>query len=333
MKRISKIISTGLKVPDKILTNQYFNEFFKEDVGAWLESMVGQKERHILGENESVSDLSIEAAFMALNEGGVAPEELNLIIVSSDTHEYISPPTSFVVQGKLGAKNAMNFDLNASCASFVTALSTADRWLKTEVNAKYALVIGQYGMTKYLDWNDKYTATLFADGAGAFLLKGEETDEEAGILGSAFVADGTYFDYIGVFGGGTKHPLNEDTISKGLNKLRILKRYPPDINSKNWPILTRNLMEKIDKNLDDINMIFFTQINLTTIKEVMFNLNIPLEKTHWVMDKYGYTGSACIPMAVHDARVQGKLKKGDLIVLVASGAGYAMGAIALKWSL
>ncbi len=329
-KRTSRIIGTGLHVPEKVLTNQYFNDFFKEDVGSWLEGVVGQKERHVLGDNESVVDIAVPAAIMAIEEGKIKPEDIDIIIVSSDTHEYISPPTSFVVQNKLGAKNAAVFDLNASCASFVTALVTADKWLKDEESFKYVLVIGEYGMTKYLNWNDKYTATLFADGAGAFLLKAEN-DEEEGVIDSVFIADGSYYDYIGVFGGGTRFPLREETIQQGLHQLRIMKRYPPDINSRNWPILIENLLQKVGKEVTDIDMIFFTQINLGTIKEVMTNLNIPIEKTHWIMDKYGYTGSACIPMAVHDARLNNKLKKGDFVVMIASGAGFAMGAIALKW--
>lgn len=326
----TKIIGTGLCVPEKVITNEYFNEFFKEDVGTWLEGVVGQKERRILSDSESVSDISTPAAMMALQDAGVKPEEIDLLIVASDTHEFISPPTSLVLQSKLGAKNSMVFDINASCASFVTALATADKWIKNEPSFKYALVIGQYGMTKYLNWSDKYTSTLFADGAGAFVLKSVDIND-FGIIDSLFIADGNYYDYIGVFGGGTKFPYNEITIQQGLQHLKIMKRYPPDINSKNWPILTQNLLNKIGKSLTDIDMILFTQINLGTIKEVMNTLNLPLEKTHWIMDKYGYTGSACIPMTFHDAKINGKLKKDDLVVLVASGAGYAMGAIALRW--
>ena len=322
----SHIVGMGLKVPDKVLTNEYFSEYFKEDLSGFLEGIVGQKERHWLADDESVVDLCLPAAREAMAEARITAEDLSMVVVASDTHEYISPATSFVVQGKLGAINAMVFDLSASCASFVTALVTVDSWFRSHPDFKYALLIGEYGMTKYVDKDDKYTASLFADGAAACVI--ENTGES--LIASKFIADGTYYDYLGVFGGGTKYPINDDTLAKGLHKLRILKKYDQNPNLVAWPGLVKSLMEKVGEPLDAIDLILFTQINLTVIKKVLEILGIPESKSHWIMDKYGYTGSACIPMALYDARKQGKVKPGDLVVLVASGAGQAMGAVALR---
>lgn len=322
---MSHIAGMGVKVPDKVLTNAYFSEYFKEDMTPFLEGIVGQKERHWLGDNESVVDLCLPAAREALDEAGITPGDLAMVVVASDTHEYISPPTSVVVQGKLGATNAMIFDLSASCASFVTALVTIDGWFRVHPEFRYALLIGEYGMSKYLDKDDKYTVSLFADGAAAFVI--ENTGES--IIASRFIADGTYHDYLGVFGGGTRYPINDETLSKGLQKLRILKKYDQNPNLIGWPPLVRELMADAGRPMEDIDLIIFTQINLAIIKKVLEQLGIPESKSHWIMDKYGYTGSACIPMALYDARKQGKVKPGDLVVLVASGAGQAMGAVAL----
>jgi 3-oxoacyl-[acyl-carrier-protein] synthase III len=323
---MSHVAGMGVKVPEKVLTNAYFSEYFKEDMAPFLEGIVGQKERHWLAGDESVVDLCIPAAQEAINEAGISAKDLSMVVVSSDTHEYISPPTSVVVQGKLGATNAMIFDLSASCASFVTALCVIDSWLKTHPEQRYALLIGEYGMTKYLDHSDKYTVSLFADGAAAFVI--ENSGES--IIASKFIADGTYHDYLGVFGGGTRYPINDDTLAKGLHKLRILKKYDQNPNLVAWPPLVRELMMTVGRPVEDIDLIIFTQINLAIIKKVLEQLGIPESKSHWIMDRYGYTGSACIPMALYDARKQGKAKPGDLVVLVASGAGQAMGAVALR---
>ncbi|MGB9665834.1 MAG: 3-oxoacyl-ACP synthase III family protein [Candidatus Cryosericum sp.] len=324
---MSKITGMGFEVPERVLTNAYFSGYFKEDLNGFLEGIVGQRERHWLGDNESVIDLCIPAAQEAMQEAGITAADLSMVVVSSDTHEYISPPTSVVVQGKLGAANAMIFDLSASCASFVTALAVVDSWFKTHPEFRYALLIGEYGMTKYLDKDDKYTVSLFADGAAAFIL--ENTGDS--IIASKFIADGSYHDYLGVFGGGTKYPINDETLAKGLHRLRILKKYDQNPNLVAWPGLVKSLMQDAGQPLEAIDLILFTQINLAVIKQVLGILGIPESKSHWIMDRYGYTGSACIPMALYDARRQNKVKTGDLVVLVASGAGQAMGAIALRF--
>lgn len=323
---MSHIAGMGIKVPDKVLTNEYFSDYFHEDMSGFLEGIVGQKERHWLADDESVVDLCLPAAREAMTEAGITAEDLSMVVVASDTHEYISPPTSIVVQGRLGAVNAMVFDLSASCASFVTALVTVDAWFRSHPEFKYALLVGEYGMTKYVDKDDKYTASLFADGAAAVIM--ENTGDS--LIASKFIADGTYHDYLGVFGGGTRYPINDDTLAKGLHKLRILKKYDQNPNLVAWPGLVTSLMEKVGEPLEAIDLILFTQINLSVIKKVLEILNIPESRSHWIMDRYGYTGSACIPMALYDARKQGKVKPGDLVVLVASGAGQAMGAVALR---
>lgn len=328
-----KIISTGMAVPQKEIENKYFDEYFKQDCSSWLEEVAGIKKRHVLSDDESVADIAEKAVLDILSNAGLSAKDIDLFIVATDTPEYITPPTSLVLHGRIGMKKDICvFDLNASCASFTTALDIASKSLLSPFNDgwKYALVLGIYGMTKHMDWDDLKTCTLFADGAAGVILELTESDQP-GYLSSVSIADGSYHGYLGVYGGGTKYPCSEELIKSGLHKLRILQRYPPDINTSNWPVLVKKLLSKINKDVKDIGQIYFTQINLSSIKIVMEALNLPMEKTHWVMDKYGYTGSACIPMVLHDAYKKGKLKKGDLLILVASGAGYAMCAVAFNW--
>jgi 3-oxoacyl-[acyl-carrier-protein] synthase-3 len=185
-------------------------------------------------------------------------------------------------------------------------------------------------MSKFLDWTDKKTMTLFADGAGAVLLQAAET--ETGFLASKLVADGSYAEFMGIFAGGTKTPIDEKILAENKwNKLRFANKYPPEVNIEGWQKIVREVLAKADLSLDDVNLFLWTQVNLSTIKIVMEAIKIPFEKTHTIMRKWGYTGSACIPMVLHDAIENGKLKPGDTIVLCASGGGLNMACLALKY--
>ena len=155
-------------------------------------------------------------------------------------------------------------------------------------------------MSKYLDWNDKKTATIFADGAGAVVLRASE--DEPGFLASKLVADGSYADYMGIYAGGTRIPITQEVLQTDYwTKVRFAKRYPPEVNIEGWPQIVRQVLAKAELTLDDIALLLFTQVNLSTIKEVMKILKVPMDRTHTVMEKWGYTGSACIPMALDDA--------------------------------
>lgn len=328
MKRYARIAATGRYVPEKVITNQSLNLLFGEDVDSWLQERVGIKERHLAAENEATSDLAVAAARQALERSGVAPENVDLIILCTDTPDYISPATASVVQHKLEAKRAATFDVNCACAAFVTGLDIAAKYIAADPAYENILVIGAYCMSKFLNWRDKTTCTIFADGAGAVLI---QPDEEPGFLASKLVADGSYHDYMGIYVGGTYCVPRAESIEKGEHYLAIRKRFPPDTNSSRWPQLVREVAAKAGHTAAEIDFVLFTQININTIRQVMEELGLPLSKTHWVMDKWGYTGSACIPMALDDAVGLGKIRKGDLVVMCGSGGGLAMGAVAFRW--
>lgn len=329
--RNAKIIGTGISVPEKVLTNADLSEMLGEDITDFVVNNLGIEERHILADDESAADIATIAAENALKDAGISAEDLDLIIVATDTPEYLSPGTSVVVQHRIGAKNAGTFDTNAACAGFVTAFDTACKYIIADANYKNILVIGVYAMTKFLDWTEKKTATIFADGAGAIVLQ-TTNDGKTGVLTSKLEALGEYSDFLGIFAGGSKTPVTKEVLENGYyNKVRFAKRTPPEINFEGWQRIVKELLNRIELTLDDVDLFLWTQVNLSTIRDVMNGLEQSMEKTHTIMQKWGYTGSACIPMVLHDALRNGKLKRGDIIVFCASGGGINMAAMVFRF--
>jgi 3-oxoacyl-[acyl-carrier-protein] synthase III len=328
--RYARIIGTGSYVPEKVLTNNDLSRMVGEDVDEFVSQVLGIRERHVCADDESTADLATAAALRALEAAGIGPEDLDLIVLATDTPEYISPATSVVVQHRLGAKNAGTFDLNCACAGFVTALDTASKYVIADSSYTNVLVIGAYAMSKYVDWTEKKTATIFADGAGACVLRA--ATEGPGFLASKLVAEGSYHDHMGIYAGGTRMPVTEDILREGTwAKLRFAKKYPSEVNTEGWPAIVLDVLKKSALTLEDVSLFLFTQVNLSTIKEVMAKLDLPMSRTHTVMGKWGYTGSACIPMVLDDAVREGKLKRGDVFVMCASGGGLNMACVAYRW--
>ncbi|MEW6131256.1 MAG: ketoacyl-ACP synthase III [Acidobacteriota bacterium] len=330
MSRNVKLISTSAYVPEKILTNQELSEILGEDINEFVSKVVGIEKRHVCSDTESAADLATAAAFKALKDAQLDASEIDLIILATDTPEYISPATSVVVQHRLGATHAGTFDLNAACAGFVTALDVATKYLIADRAYENVLVIGVYAMTKYLDWTDKKTCTLFADGAGAIVL--QATEESTGYVTSKLVADGSFAEFMGIYAGGTRQPINDTVLAQGkFNKLRFLQKYPPEVNINGWQKIIKETLEKATLTLDDVNLFLFTQVNLSTIKIVLEQLNVPFSRTHTIMQKWGYTGSACMPMVLDDAIRNGKLKRGDIFLMCASGGGLNMACSVFRY--
>ena len=326
----ARISGTGSYVPEKIITNDELSLMLGEDINEFVSQVLGINERHICAENQSTADLATEAAQNALRSAGIAAGELDLIILATDTPEYVSPATSVVVQHRIGARNAGTFDINCACAGFVTALDTAAKYIIADSSYKNVLVIGAYAMSKYLDWSEKKTATIFADGAGAVILTASEL--VPGFLGSKLVAEGSFHDHMGIYAGGTRMPITNEILDEGVwAKLRFAKKYPAEVNNEGWPAIVRDVLSKCALSVEDVGLFLFTQVNLITIREVMSRLEMPMERTHTIMGKWGYTGSACIPMALDDAVREGKLKGGDIVVMCASGGGLNMACAAFRW--
>lgn len=328
-RREAIITGTGSAVPSRVVTNAELSAMLGEEIAPFVSGTLGIEQRHWCAADESTADLAEEAGRLALDAAGVSPESIDLLIVATDTPEFVSPATSSVVQGRLGLINAGTFDLNAGCAGFVTALDTAWKYIRADERYARVLVIGAYAMSKYLDRFDKKTVTIFADGAGAAVV---EVSEEAGVLSSELFADGRYCHGMGIFAGGTRTPISQTVLDAGIqNKLRFVQKYPASVNEEGWPRIVRSVLARAGATPADVDCWFWTQVNRSTIVQVMQTLEQPIERAHTIMHKWGYTGSACLPMALDDAVRAGRLQDGQLVVFTGSGAGLAMGSLAMRW--
>ncbi len=324
------ILASGRYIPQRRVTNAELDAHFGKNVGDWLVDNVGIEARHFMADDETTSDLVVAAARQALERAGIGPQDVDLLIVATDTPDYLSPATASVVQHKLGATGCGVFDVNAACAGWVTALDIGARWLATDPKIRHVLVCGGYGMSRYLDWDDKTTATLFADGAGAVVLG---TSDRPGWLGGKLVADGQYHDALGVYTGGTARPATLPVVTDlGKPVVQFVRKFPATFNADRWPPLIEQTLAEAGASVDDVKLFIFTQLNARTIETVMDRLGQPMSKTHMIMDKWGYLGSACLPAAFDDAIELDPLSPGDLVVFCATGGGLAMGCTAWRWS-
>jgi 3-oxoacyl-[acyl-carrier-protein] synthase-3 len=329
MPRYARIISTGLYVPEREITNDMMRARFAAVAPEFVDKMEtssGILRRWYAPDDWTTSDLALRASQQALERAGKTPEDVDLIILGTDSPDYITPATSVVLQHKLGAKNAGTFDVGCACASFPTAISSAAGLMATNPNLKTVLVTSVYLMHRLADENDPMTF-FYGDGAGAAIL---EAGDEPGFIASAFRADGAYAQNWMIAAGGTAEPFTEESFRNGRSKVKMFDRYPPEINNDGWPRLVRDVARNGGFALGDIDFLIFTQVRKPTIELVMKDLGLPMEKTHTVMEKWGYTGSACIPMAFDDAIQAGKIHPGDLVVLIGSGVGYNQAAAAFR---
>jgi 3-oxoacyl-[acyl-carrier-protein] synthase III len=325
------IVGTGLYAPENVVENDFFTKKYGRDMNQFLREQRNIFQRRFMSADQATSDLIIPAAEEAMGNAGITAKDLDLIIVSTDTPDYVSPSTAAVVQYKMGAGKAGTFDLNSACAGFVTAFDVASKYLVADERYNNILVVGAYGMSKFFDWDDYKVTSVFADGAGAAIIQRAKSDNY-GVQASQLYTDGQYHDYMGIYAGGTKFPITDESVAKRQHLLQFVKRIPPETNGEHWPRLTNIILDRVNSRVEDVKHFFFTQININSIVETMDKLKAPQSKAHNVMDRYGYTGSACIPMAIADAARQHKLKKDDLVMILGSGGGMSMAAMAVRWS-
>lgn len=327
--RYIRVASTGRFVPPIELTNVAMHERLKALLPDFIEKMEassGIRSRWRAPDDWATSDVALPAAQQAMCKAGVRPEDIDLIVLGTDSPDYLTPATSVVLQHKLGARHAGTFDVGCACASFPTGVASAAGIMTANRSMKAALVVGVYLMHKLASPDDPLNF-FYGDGAGAVVLV---PDGRPGFMGSAFLADGAYAKYWGIFAGGTAEPASEDAVKSGRTTVKMLERYPPEVNHEGWPRLVRRLAQEQGFQPSDIDFIIFTQVRKPSIELVMGNLGIPMEKTITIMEDWGYTGSACIPMALDRAMELGKIRPGDLVVLVGSGVGYNQAAVAYR---
>ncbi len=336
VSRFARISGVGMYLPEKRITNAELAEIMDYDVDGYL-GPKGITVRYQAAPDESTSDMATRAARQALDRAHLQPDQLDLIILATDTPDYVSPPTSAVVQHKLGAVRAGCFDVNAACADETIALALASHFIMLDPAMNHVLVIGAYGMTKWLDWchysesSSKVLATLFGDGAGAVILS---SATEPGYLSSRIIGRGEYWDTYGIYLG-TAEPVDLAMVQEKRHYLRFhdnQHRVPSDFNASLWPRLIRDAVEKAGHTIDQLSMVLVNQVELDAAQETLKVLGLPPEKTHWVADRFGYTGSASALMALYDAIEQGKIKSGDLLAFCTSGAGFVVASALFRWA-
>ncbi len=335
MARYAQIVGSGMFLPDRVVTNdelrEKFNTRFPEFVDK-MEASSGIRQRFWAPEKWATSDVALRAAQKALAAAGKKPEEVDLILLGTDSPDYITPATSVVLQHKLGAKNAGTFDVGCACASFPTALAAAAGIIATSPGINTVLVVGVYLMHKLADPDDPMIF-FYGDGAGAVVLEARDQvspEPRRGFLASAFAADGSYHRHWGLYAGGTFEPATEEAVRAGRTRVRLIERYPPEVNHQGWPRLVRQVVARAGSNLAEVDLVIFTQVRKPSVELVMDTLGLPMSTTHTVMEKWGYTGSACIPIAFHDAVAAGKVRAGHVVVFVGSGVGYNQAAVAFR---
>ena len=320
------IVGVGFYVPEKVLTNNELEKIV-ETSDEWIRSRCGISERRIAEKGVGTSELSAKASLKALKNAGVSPEEIDLIIAATTTADMPLPSCACFVQQKIGAVNAVAFDLGAACAGFVYALVTAEQFIKTGAY-KTVLVIGADIISSYIDWTDRSTCVLFGDGAGAVILKEASS---GGILSSVLGCDGNYTDLLKVCAGGSRSPATSETVkSKG--------HYLQMTGSEVFKLAVRGMSDAVVKALakarvdkKEIACFIPHQANQRIIDAVGERLEVPKEKIFVNVQKYGNTSAASCVIALCEALEQGKIKKKDKVVFATFGSGLVWGAVVLEW--
>jgi 3-oxoacyl-[acyl-carrier-protein] synthase III len=325
-----KISALGCYTPPRLLTNQDL-ERLVETSNDWILERTGIHTRHIADPDMATSDMATEAAKCALAQRGIDATELNAIIVCTVTPDHMFPSTACLVQNNLGAKGAWGFDLIAACSSFVYGLTTGTHLVAAGTHKK-VLVIGADTMSRIIDYTDRTTCVLFGDGAGAVLLEPAEEGEDAGFIDFLGEIDGSGAAALRMPAGGSRMPPSHETVDKRLHYVHQDGQQVFKYAVRKMYETSRDLLKRNGLTGEDIALMVPHQANIRIIQAVADRLGIAPEKVMINIQKYGNTTAATIPLATRDAIAEGRLKKGDIVLLAAVGAGYTVGASLWRWA-
>ncbi len=324
------ILGVGHKLPNRIETNEELCKHLTGVTPDWILEKTGIKRRYIAEESDSASSLGTKAALNALKMAGISVNQIGLIIVCTFSGDYIFPPVSAKIQMDLGAKNAQIFDIQANCAGFVTGLTTASDRMFVDKSVEYAIVVGVELHTRYINRSDVDTAIYFSDGAGAVILG--RTKKGEGILASAFHTDSSNYEAVRFRGGGSSYPISGRTINSEIdyieqNGLATWKQAVTHL-----PMIIKKSCAKAGIQLSSVNLFLFHQANLNLIQYVIRKAGQSLEKTYTNVEEIGNTGAASVAIVLSEAFEKGKIKKGDIVVFGAVGAGFNFGSSVWVWA-
>lgn len=294
----------------------------------WITERTGIKERRIAAENQAASDLAFEASRTALERAGLRADSIDLIVVATVTGDMPFPSTACFLQDKLEASNAVAFDINAACSGFLYSLYIADGFIRSGLH-KRVLVVGTEVLSRVTDWDDRTTCVLFGDGAGAVIV--EPTDEDRGIRSIHVNSDGKMWELIHLPGGGSRNPVSSDSIEKRLHYIKMK-------GNETFKVAVRTLEDIAVKTLEEnglepsrLSLLIPHQANLRIIQATAERLKLPMDKVFINLDKYGNTSAASIPIALDEAVMSARIKKGDYILLEAFGGGLTWASALIKW--
>jgi 3-oxoacyl-[acyl-carrier-protein] synthase-3 len=322
------ITGWGMAVPEPVLTNEDISKMV-DTTDEWIRDRTGIRERHIARDNQFPSTLAVEASIKALAVANLRPTELDLIICSTSTPEYLFPATACLIQDQLGATRAGAFDLLAACSGFIYGINMAAQAIRSG-SMKNTLVIGTETLSRFVNWKDRDTCILFGDGAGAFVL--QASDQPGGVLSAVMHSDGSGGNLLTLSGGGSRYPATEESVRNGRHFISMDGKEVFRFATRVMAQATHEALDASGLKLDDIQWVIPHQANLRIIESAARGLRLPLDKFIINVDRYGNTSTASIPIATVEAVEKGLLKGGDKIVFVGFGAGLTWGALTAEWT-
>jgi 3-oxoacyl-[acyl-carrier-protein] synthase-3 len=324
----AKITGVAGYVPPRVMTNADLEKLVDTN-DEWIRTRTGIRERHVVDKGMATSHLATEAAKLLLAQTKTDPDEIDLIIVASVTPDMFFPATACLVQDRLGAKNAWGFDLSAACSGFTYALTVGAQFVAAGTHKK-VLVIGSDTMSSILDYKDRATCVLFGDGAGAVLVEPAGPDE--GILDFAHDVDGSGGQYLYMPGGGSLNPSTHETVDKNMHVVHQEGSQVFKYAVRRMAETAASLLERNNFTSNDLALVVPHQANLRIIRATQERLGVDDSKIMVNIDRFGNTTGGTIPLGLRDAVEQKRLRKGDLVLLVAVGAGYTTGGLLLRWA-
>ena len=322
------ITGWGMAVPEAVMTNDDIAKFVETN-DQWIRERTGIRERRVAKESDFPSTLAVEASIKALKIANLNPTDLDLIICSTSTPEYIFPATACLIQDQLGANKAGAFDLLAACSGFIYALNMGAQAIRSG-SIKNALIIGSETLSRFVNWKDRNTCILFGDGAGAFVL--QASDRPGGVLSAVMHSDGSGGDLLTLPAGGSHYPATEATVHEGKHYIQMDGKEVFRFATRVMASATQEAMDAAGLTMEQIRWIVPHQANIRIIEAAARGLKLPIDRFIINLDRYGNTSTASIPIAMVEAIEKGQIKSGDKFVMVGFGAGLTWGALAAEWT-
>ncbi|MFF4173283.1 3-oxoacyl-ACP synthase III family protein [Streptomyces sp. NPDC001744] len=322
------ILATGSYLPDHVVTNDDLAQVVPTS-DAWVTSRTGIRQRRRADPGQHTSDLGHRAALAALDDGGLAPDQLDALVVATSSPDQIQPSTACNVHAKLGLNQVPAFDVGAVCSGFVYATATAAGLMGAFPQYRHVMVVGCEAYSRILDYEDRGTCVFFGDGAGAAVLG--HVPDGYGILGCDLMADSTRLDVVGIPAGGTREPTSRRTVEERRHYFHMDGRRVWDFATQAVPRVVKGALAAAGLDVGDVDHLITHQANARLIEECADRAGIPLDRVPMTVDRYGNTAAASVPITLDEARAAGTPRRGDVVVLAAVGGGMTAGALVLRW--